>query len=598
MKRLLLPLFLLLFLLLVACQAPASPVDVTETSQPASATAPVAETSAPAVTETVAAPTETPPAAEPATVTPTTETPVASAFLCPEIPRPALGMDVLREEHQIVDVFVDPDTGDTCEPNLPEEVGRYQAAGDALYYVAEENGQLFVKQLTAEGSRQLPFTAVDVQGPHHAYHTFIVSPDGTTLAWAAGATAGDGSGETESQMWVGETTTGDAWTPLPPYLSGDSDGLRRVLTPVRFSDDNSILYYSLTPYGIGGAWNAFAGRYDNLYALRLKSEAGPELLFDCSTLGVTLCLGDFFVVDNQASALAYVNAGGDVVVENGAGDVINTIDVDAGYVAYPTWGPSGELVFYAADIEETDGPPRPSAATIYRVAPPTAPAEALISDPNLLPPQAWLDQSRVVVGYSYLRDDQSHFGAAVLDMSGNLRVVESNLVDILPPVGPAQPAATLGEATRYGDETAGVALLYPAAWSVLDVDPASKEESAAYAVTFQSWQPAEPGQDGIPEGATKFDLVVISDTQATSLEEAIAERRAQMAEAEMGPQEILAEQRVRLGNGLEAIRWLIESRGEQAVVYLTYHNERMIMISGLGDFRLIDAIAQTVETVP
>lgn len=594
MKHLLLS-FLLILVLLVACQAPASQVDVTETSQPATATAPAVETPAPAPSETAQAPAESPPA----TATPTTESPAASAFLCPEIPRPALGMEVLRQEHQIIDVFVDPESGATCEPDLPEEVGRYQAAGDALYYAIEENGQLFVKQLSAAGGQLLPFTAVDVQGPHHAYHTFIVSPDGTTLAWAAGATADDGSGETESQMWVGETTTGDAWTPLPPYLSGDPDGSRRVLTPVRFSDDNSILYYSLMPYGIGGAWNAFTGRYDNLYALRLKSEAEPELLFDCTPQSLTLCLGDFFVVENQVTGLAYVDAGNNLIVENGAGDVLNTIDVDAGYVAYPTWGPSGELVFYAADIEEMEGPPRATAATIYRVAPPTAPAEALVSDPSLLPPQAWLDGSRAVVGYSYLRDDQSHFGAAVVDVNGNLRVIESSLVDVLPSPGPLQqPAAVLGNVTRYVDEPAGVALLYPASWSVLDVDPAAKEESAAYAVTFQSWEPAQPGQEGIPEGATKFDLVVISDTQATSLEEAIAERRTQMADAEMGPQEILAEQRVRLGIGLQAVRWLLESQGRQALVYLTYHNARMIMISGLGDFPLIDAIARTMEKVP
>lgn len=166
------------------------------------------------------------------------------------------------------------------------------------------------------------------------------------------------------------------------------------------------------------------------------------------------------------------------------------------------------------------------------------------------------------------------------------------------PADPVLPTATLGEVTRYVDETAGVALLYPAGWSVLDVDPALKQESPAYAVSFQSWDLTEPGEGGIPEGATKFDLGIISDTQATSLEEAVAERRAQLAGAEMEPVEILAEQRVRLGKGLEAVRWLLESQGEQSVLYLTYRNERMILISGLGDFQVIDAIAQTVEMVP
>ena len=156
----------------------------------------------------------------------------------------------------------------------------------------------------------------------------------------------------------------------------------------------------------------------------------------------------------------------------------------------------------------------------------------------------------------------------------------------------ATPAA--GDMARFVDETAGVALRYPAGWSLLDVDPATKEESTVYAVSFFSWEPETAGQGGIPEGGTKFDLVVMTGTPATSLEEAITARRAQMAEMEP-PEEILDEERVRLDSGLEAVRWLVESRGEQALVYLTYVDGRVIMISGLGDFALVDAIARTLE---
>lgn len=596
MKRLLL-LFLPLFLaVLVACQAQQPEPVATEVAQPAPTTVPATETPVPAATETavpavtateaVAVPTETPPAAPVDTATPTTEPPLTSGFLCPEIARPALGLSSPNEGH----VIVDPLTGQTCQPDLPDEAGRYQATGNAIYYMVRENEQFVVKQLAADGERLLPFTAVNV-AEAEAFHTFIISPDGTTLAWAAGAPDGPAL---VSQIWVGETTTGDAWTPLAPYRSEDPNALWRVMVPIRFSDDNSILYYTLQPYGMGGAWNAFVGRYDNLYALRLKSEAPPELLFDCSSLQVTLCLGDFSVVDNQVTGIAYVNGDKALVLENGAGQVLNTIEVDAGYVAYPTWGPGGELVFYGADIEDTAGPPQPTEATIYRVAPPTAPAEALASDPGLLPPQAWLDGTHVVVGYS---EDGDNWGTAVVSVNGDLQVVESapngSLVAVLPPARAAAQSA-LGEVTRYVDETAGVALLYPSGWSVLDIDRAAKEESIAYAVTFLSWEPEEGGQGGIPEGATKFDLVVIADTTATSLEEAIAERREQMASMEP-PETILAEERVRLGSGLEAVRWLVESRDEQAVVYLTFVGGQMIMISGLGDFAIIDAIGQTLE---
>lgn len=598
MKRPFLLLLLLFLALLVGCQAQQPEPVMTEVAQPAPTEVPATETPAPAPTDTavppatatevVEVPTETPAATPTDTATPTTEAPLTSGFLCSEIARPALALFLPGEGYQITN----PLTGASCQTTLGGDVpGSFQATGNAVYYTVRENENFVVKQLSADGHQLLPFTAVDV-AEAEAFHTFVVSDDSTTLAWAAGAPDG---AATVTQMWVGETTTGDAWTPLPPYRFEDTNGSRRVMVPIRFSADNSILYYTLQPYGIGGAWNAFVGRYDNLYALRLKSEAPPELVFDCDELRVTLCLGDFFVVDNQVTGLAYINGDNALVIENGAGEVLNTIEVDAGYVAYPTWGPGGEMVFYAADIEDTAGSPQPAEATIYRVAPPTAPAEALASDPGLLPAQAWLDGTHAVVGYS--QDDS--WGTAVVDVNGGLQVVESapdaNFMEVLPPARTVAPS-TLGEATRYVDETAGVALLYPSGWSVLDVDPAAKEESIAYAVSFFSWEPEAAGQGGIPEGETKFDLVIISDTNATSLEEAIAERRAQMAEMEP-PETILVEQRMRLSNGLEAVRWLVESRGEQAVVYLTFVDGRMIMLSGLGDFPVIDAIAQTLETI-
>jgi hypothetical protein len=165
----------------------------------------------------------------------------------------------------------------------------------------------------------------------------------------------------------------------------------------------------------------------------LNTDAEPTLIFDCAEHDAFLCLGDFYEVDGQAATLAYV-ADKAVVVVNGMGDVLNTIELDDDYVAFPTFGPGGELVLYGADFAgDSNDSVLPEEGTLYRVAPPTAPHEVLASDPGLLLPQGWLDATHVVVGYSSGGDN---WGAAVVGLDGSLQPIMSqpnaSFVAVLP----------------------------------------------------------------------------------------------------------------------------------------------------------------------
>jgi hypothetical protein len=409
--RKLLPILLAVLLILVACQsatepeatpAPTAEVPPTVTAAPATATAEPTDTVAPTATT---APTEEPTTEPTATPAPTEEATVAPATgFCPDIPRPALLLFIPGEQY----VIADPESGQSCDLPFPEPLpGMLQVAGDQIYYHVAEDNNLVVHRLAPDGSVEpLAFTALDTS--NGMFQSFLVSADGKYIAWGyAGAKEGDPS-MTISEMWVAETATGQITAELLDF-SQPGEG-PHGLVPVRFSDDNSTIFFARQPIGIGGSWMSFIGRYDSLSSTPTTGGVITEH-FNCTAQQLFLCIGDFYVVDGQLANLAYTDPGS-IVVLNGEGEVINTIGSDQGYVGYPTFSPSAELAFYTAEI--TDQSITPLAASLHRVAPPTAPSEVVISDPNLLLPNTFLDDTRLVTGYIY---GENNFGNAIVDLS-------------------------------------------------------------------------------------------------------------------------------------------------------------------------------------
>ena len=105
-------------------------------------------------------------------------------------------------------------------------------------------------------------------------------------------------------------------------------------------------------------------------------------------------------------------------------------DNNGDYVGYPTVNPAGELVFYTAGLSQESLVPE--AATLYRVAPPTAPAQALANDAQLVLPQRFLDDSTAIVSYAH---DEMNWGLALVSMMGEMTVVDgvenAQLIDVL-----------------------------------------------------------------------------------------------------------------------------------------------------------------------
>lgn len=346
--------------------------------------------------------------------------------LCPEVARPAVVLFVPGENYLITNPLASGECYTTLDGDVP---GNFKATAEGIYYPLLEGDQFVVKRLGYDGSASLlDFTAVE-RDDALLFHSFAVSSDGQRIAWAAAAAGGDSGTMATSSLWVASIDGSETVAPLPEYQA--PSGQQRALVPVGFSEDNARLYYTLQPVGIGGSWASFVGRYDNLYMLQLNTDASPTLIFDCAEHDLFLCIGDFYEVAGQVSTLAYVD-GTSVVILNGAGETLNTLDVaGADYVGYPTFGPGGELVFYSADLGDEDI--RPEMGTIHRVAPPTAPAEVLASDRGLLPPQGWLDASHVIVGYV---SGDNNWGTAMVGLDSSLQVLPSepaaSFVDVLP----------------------------------------------------------------------------------------------------------------------------------------------------------------------
>ena len=86
-------------------------------------------------------------------------------------------------------------------------------------------------------------------------------------------------------------------------------------------------------------------------------------------------------------------------------------------------------------------------------------------------------------------------------------------------------------------------------------------------------------------------------TQATTLEEALAERRAEILNSELGVT-ITSEFEVELPSGLRAVRRQLETAQAGTVAELTtFLRGNRIMVTGMGNLDQFDAIARTLRPI-
>lgn len=154
----------------------------------------------------------------------------------------------------------------------------------------------------------------------------------------------------------------------------------------------------------------------------------------------------------------------------------------------------------------------------------------------------------------------------------------------------ASPGAGLldGDLATYTDAATGITVDYPADWGLTEPTEAVKATSQTYSATFSSWNPGPGGQAGIPAGGTKFDLTVVKEGP-TDLDAFAG------AHPEWAPPDAA---RVALLSGQPAIRLeLADTQGGPGptVQWLTVIEGQPVILSGVGDLALVDAVAQSLR---
>lgn len=407
MKRLVVLLFVLLTTLVLAACGDAAPDGVASPEPPATVTTDTATVIPPSPDQPATA------AAATATAAPTATPAAGPAGLCPDVPRPALILSTGPgfEAH-------DPLSGARCALPLPQTLGYLQPGGERLYFVAFDNegGSNVVTRLNVDGTVE-PLEATRATGDVYYLLRFAVAADESRLAWSHMATQTDSNAlALLGSLWVGVADGGQATL----LFENQSGGESRIVTPLRFTADGATLYYTWEPIGLGGSWNAFNGRYDNLYRVPVAGGA-PQKLFDCADLGLFLCAGDFL----DDGTVAYIDTARAIHIVGPDGAAVAAIPTEGDYAGYPTFGVNGDLYYSTALLPAGDAAvPLPAPGTVYVLAAPYGGAPAVVATADGLLPSAtahpFLDANHLVVGYAF----EEMWGTALLSATGEITRLE------------------------------------------------------------------------------------------------------------------------------------------------------------------------------
>jgi hypothetical protein len=332
----------------------------------------------------------------PQAVTPPTPEPIAvdPAGLCLNIVRPAVAVvDFSRSAGLLL---VDPVSQATCPIQLQQPpFGRVIGmAGSLFYAMFDQTAKAVTVWQIAETGQQQPLSFTAVAMEQLSPYSFAVSADGRMIAWATASPLPNTNPPTFSNnLWLAYLDGSNQVTLLDQaQLPG------RYAEPVRFSSDNTLLYYALQPDALGGAWSSFSGRYDNLYQAP-TSGGESSLIFACPEGESASCIGD---IAPDGSALAYAQADKKIVILSSTGQRLATLTPPAlDFVGSPIFGPTGTLAFVSATLTQADEQSWPQAnpGVISVIAPPyTGPVTTLLSGPNITTAWDWLDENRLIFG--------------------------------------------------------------------------------------------------------------------------------------------------------------------------------------------------------
>ncbi len=348
----------------------------------------------------------------PQPVTPPTPEPLAVGpeGLCPDIARPAVVVvDFSRPAGLLL---VDPTTQQSCPIQLKQPpYGRIVAGGGSLFYAIFDEAAKMVAiwELNARGEQNpLSFTQVQMEelGPYE----FVVSNDGSKIAWGRGTPdTGATPPKLLNDLWIANRDGSNQVTVL-----NQAEQAGRFIEPVRFSADNNTLYFAWQPAGLGGVWSSLSGRYDSVYSVPV-SGGEPRLLFACPQNEISLCIGDI----SPQGVLVQIQPDKKVVVQGSDGQTLAALTPPVSdYVGSPVFGPNGNLAFVAATLTQDDAQnwPQANPGIITALLPPyTGELKTLVSDKNVVNAWDWLDENRLIFG---VLDEQGNTGTEMATLDG------------------------------------------------------------------------------------------------------------------------------------------------------------------------------------
>ncbi|MBN1876078.1 MAG: hypothetical protein JXA33_17775 [Anaerolineae bacterium] len=235
---------------------------------------------------------------------------------------------------------------------------------------------------------------------------FFASSDGSRVAWSQTEITETGEGD---QAYTSDLYSADAdGSEIHLLYTKDSSNRTGMWTihPLRFTNDGNLLF-TIQPAGKGGRWDAYTGRYSNLYSVPVDG-SNIALLYECSTDNRGDCIGDISA-DNAYFAVTDRNAG-EVIVYTLAGSLTARYPGPGQeYVGHPNFNFSGDLVFMSADVKD-DGSIKQGYIS-YAESPYKKTALPLFTG-TVTYIWAWVDEGHI------LCSDDSKF---IIDLQGNIQ---------------------------------------------------------------------------------------------------------------------------------------------------------------------------------
>ncbi len=339
--------------------------------------------------------------------------------ICPDLPRPAMFFQAKDEDGYILRHAA---SKSECTMQFDPAIGRLLAlTANGIYYSTDVASEESTKQQIIHYASDGTLTRLPLLDADNLYHYFVISPSGSQIAW--------------SQLKIAKITEDNHKILVSELYSANADGsevqllhsvdntaevkrdtpyIAWMIRPLRFVDDGALLF-TVQPDGKGGSWNAYTGRYNNLYRVSL-SDGDITLVYECPVDDYSDCIGDISA-DNAYFVVTKRQVGKVTVFQMDGTAVATYSGPGQDYIGHPTFSPTGDLVFMSADVVE-DQITIEQAYISFVAKPYEKAAVTLVREP-LSFIWGWADDQHIL--YTAVEDKQfQEFQESVVNLDGNV----------------------------------------------------------------------------------------------------------------------------------------------------------------------------------